>query len=150
MKLYNGFLTEKTPVALTYEEIVVGRKARLEVRFDPALIDMFARMTGDFNPLHMSDAFARAKGQQGRVAHGLLTAAFFSTVAGMMLPGRDCLIQHVKFDFRRPVPAGADLIMEAEVIQKVDAVKSLVLALTASDPGGIVYVTGRLNAGVTA
>lgn len=135
-------------LALAYEEIAVGRKAALEVRLTPELVDAFAKMTGDVNPLHVSDAFARDKGFPARLAHGLLSAAFFSTIAGTMLPGRDCILQSARFDFRKPVPAGETLTLEAVVTQKIDAVRALVLEISARNARGEVVLSGRLQAGV--
>jgi acyl dehydratase len=135
---------------LTFEEIAVGRKARLEVRLTPEMIDAFARLTGDLNPLHVSDEFAKSRGFPSRLAHGLLSAAFFSTICGMLLPGRDCLLQNVRFDFRKPVPAGTELTLEASVVQKIDAVRTLVLEVTARNAAGEVVLSGKIQAGVFA
>jgi 3-hydroxybutyryl-CoA dehydratase len=141
-------MSEGAAQVLTFDEIEVGRKARLDVRFTPELIDAFVKLTGDRNPLHVSGEFARGRGFPDRLAHGLLSAAFFSTICGMLLPGRDCLLQSVRFDFRKPVPAGTALTLEAEVVQKIDAVRALVLQVTARDADGGVVVTGKIQAGV--
>lgn len=133
---------------LSYDSISVGQKASLEVELTPALVDAFARLTGDINPLHVDDAFARGKGFPSRLAHGLLSAAFFSTIAGTMLPGRDCILQGVKVDFRKPVPAGTKLILSAVVTQKIDAVRALVMEISARDAAGQVVLSGKLQAGL--
>ena len=135
---------------LTFEEITVGRKARLDVRLTPETIDAFARLTGDLNPLHVCAEFARSRGFSDRLAHGMLSAAFFSTICGMLLPGRDCLLQSVKFDFRKPVPAGEALTLEATVVQKIDAVRALVLEVNARNAAGEVVLSGKIQAGVQA
>lgn len=133
---------------LRYEDIRLGQTAGLQVELTPALIDEFARLCGDVNPLHTDEAFARGKGFPARLAHGLLVGAFFSAVAGTLLPGRDCLLQSVRFDFKKPVPAGTKLSLEAVVIQKVDAVRTVVLEICARDQSGGKVVTGRMQAGL--
>ena len=143
-------MSEGAAQVLTFEEIEVGRKARLEVRLTAEAIDAFAGLTGDRNPLHVSGEFARSRGFPDRLAHGLLSAAFFSTIAGMLLPGRDCLLQSVRFDFRKPVPAGTALTLEATVVQKSDSTRSLVLEISARDGSGEVVLSGKLQAGVFA
>ena len=143
-------MSETAALVLTFEEIEVGRKARLEVRLTPELIDAFARLTGDLNPLHVSDEFARSRGFPARLAHGLLSASFFSAICGMLLPGRDCLLQSVRFDFRKPAPAGTALTLEAEVVQKIDAVRALVLQVSARNAAGEVVLSGKVQAGVFA
>ena len=141
-------MSEGAARVLTFEEIEVGRKARLEVRLTPELIDAFARLTGDFNPLHVSDEFARSRGFPDRLAHGLLSAAFFSAICGMLLPGRDCLLQSVKFDFRKPVPAGTALTLEVAVVQKIEAVRAIVLEISARNAAGETVISGKIQAGV--
>ncbi|MFI5348077.1 MAG: MaoC family dehydratase [Elusimicrobiota bacterium] len=141
-------MSEAAAQVLTFEEIEVGRKARLEARLTPDLIDAFARLTGDFNPLHVSGEFARSRGFPDRLAHGLLSAAFFSTICGMLLPGRDCLLQSVKFDFRKPVPAGTALTLEAVVVQKIEAVRAIVLEISARNAEGETVISGKIQAGV--
>jgi 3-hydroxybutyryl-CoA dehydratase len=141
-------MSEGAASVLTFEEIEVGRKALLHVRLTPEMIDAFARLTGDLNPLHVSGEFARSRGFSDRLAHGLLSAAFFSTICGMLLPGRDCLLQSVRFDFRKPVPAGTALTLEATVVQKIDAVRAIVLEVAARNAAGDVVLSGKIQAGV--
>lgn len=135
---------------LAFDELTVGLKASLDARLTPELIDAFARLTGDLNPLHTSAEFAKSKGFPDRLAHGLLSAAFFSTLCGMLLPGRDCVLQSVKFDFRKPVPAGTALTLEAVVVQKIDAVRAVVLEVSARNAAGEVVLSGKIQAGVLA
>jgi acyl dehydratase len=51
-------------------------------------IRQFAEASDDFNPLHVDEAFASKTAYRGRIAHGLLSASFGSTVIGTILPGR--------------------------------------------------------------
>ena len=143
-------MNEAKAAILAFDEIVVGQRATMSVRLTPELIDAFAKLTGDFNPMHTSDEFARERGFPNRLAHGLLTAAFFSTICGMLLPGRDCLLQNTRFDFRKPVPAGTPLKLEAVVVQKIDAVRAIVLEITARNAADEVVVSGKIQAGVLA
>jgi acyl dehydratase len=68
----------------------------------------------------------------------------------MLLPGRDCLLQSVRFDFRKPVPAGTELTLEATVVQKIDSVRALVLEVAARNAAGEVVLSGKIQAGVFA
>lgn len=134
--------------ALRYEDITLGQSARMEVELTPERIDAFALLSGDINPMHVDDRFAQGKGFPARLAHGLLAGAFFSAIAGTLLPGRDCLLQSARFDFKHPVPAGTRLTLEAKVIQKIDAVRTLVLELSARDLDGNILISGRMQAGM--
>ncbi len=143
-------MNEAKAAILTFDEIVVGQRVAMHVRLTPELIDAFARLTGDLNPMHMSDEFARERGFPNRLAHGLLTAAFFSTICGMLLPGRDCLLQSARFDFRKPVPADTPLKLEAVVVQKIEAVRAVVLEISARNAADEVVISGKIQAGVLA
>ncbi|MBI3298560.1 MAG: MaoC family dehydratase N-terminal domain-containing protein [Elusimicrobia bacterium] len=133
-----------------FQDIAVGERRELSVPVGPEVLDAFAAATGDVNPLHMDAGFARGKGFEGRVAHGLLIASYFSTLVGTMLPGRDCLLQSVRFDFKKPVLAGETLTFSVEVVQKVDAVRALVLEARAAGCDGVVRLSGRIQVGFTA
>lgn len=134
--------------ALSYDEIAVGRKAAIRVELTADKIDAFARLTGDINPLHADAEFAKSKGFPRRVSHGLLVGSFFSTIAGTLLPGRDCLLHSAKFDFKKPVLEGTTLDLEAVVVQKSDAARVLVLDISARGADGAVALSGRIQAAV--
>lgn len=136
--------------ALRFDEISVGDRESILVRVSAESLAAFAALSGDVNPLHVDDEFARERGFPGPVAHGLLVASFFSRLVGTMLPGRDCLLQQVRFDFKAPVTAGEALIFSVEVVQKVEAVKALVLDARATGEEGLVRVVGRIQVGFTA
>lgn len=140
---------ESQPIqVLRWADISMGQKASLRVHFTPEVVEAFAKLTGDINPLHMSAEFAKGKGFDDRLAHGLLVASFFSAIAGTMLPGRDCIIHYARFDYKKPVYVGAKLDLEAEVVQKVEAFKVLMLQVTATDETGNVVLGGRIQTGV--
>lgn len=143
-------MAEPTVKVLSFKEIVVGQTAGLTLNVTADLVDAFARLTGDVNPLHMSEEFAKTKGYAARVSHGLLTGAVFSAIAGTLLPGRDCLLQSARFEFKKPVLVGARLALEARVAQKIEAVSTIVLDISARDQNGEVVLSGRLQAGVSS
>ena len=79
----------------TYEDIKVGMNISFEKEITTDMEDMFRAITGDENPLHKDDDFAKSN-SDGRfprhVTFGMLTASLCSTVAGMYLPGKNSLI----------------------------------------------------------
>lgn len=136
--------------ALAFDDIPLGARRDRSVRVDPEALDAFAGLTGDVNPLHTDAAFAGGKGFKGRVAHGLLVSSYFSALIGTMLPGRDCLLQSAKFDYKRPVLEGETLAFSIEVVQRVEAVRTLVLDAKAVGADGAVRVAGRIQVGFTS
>jgi acyl dehydratase len=88
-----------------FDRIAPGAEARFSHRVSESDIDAFSALSGDVNPLHTDHEFARAKGFQGRVAHGMLGAAFLSRVIGTMLPGPGALWISQSFRFLLPIYA---------------------------------------------
>ena len=93
----------------TFDEIAVGDSESFSVTVTTEMMDRFRVDTGDINPLHNDESFALERGYTGRVAYGMLTASFLSTLAGVYMPGKWCLIQHVERDFPKPVYPGDTL-----------------------------------------
>jgi 3-hydroxybutyryl-CoA dehydratase len=69
-------------------------------------IALFAGVSGDTNPVHLNEEFARATPFKGRIAHGMLSASFISTVFGTRLPGPGCIYMSQTLRFKAPVRAG--------------------------------------------
>lgn len=135
---------------LNFDEIRPGDRRQTSVIVGAAAIDAFAALTGDVNPLHVDSAFAKDRGFPARVAHGMLVTSHFSAIVGTMLPGRDCLLQSAKFDYKKPVLEGETITLSVEVVQKVDSVRVLVLDAKATGSDGSLRVSGRIQVGFTA
>ena len=92
-----------------------GRSVRVELLVDDQQMRRFAELSGDFNPLHVDEHFAKAKGFQGRVVYGALLLAKISELIGMRLPGRDGVWASVQLEFLRPLYVGQPALLEASV-----------------------------------
>lgn len=93
-------------------------------------IELFARLSGDRNPVHFDDAFARRLGFDGRIAHGAVTASLLSAMLGMELPGPGAIFLEQRVRFLAPVRPG-DTIVGELVVTNVRADKPiLTLAAT--------------------
>ncbi len=90
-------------VADAVDPIATGMSA--DVPFIVSRDDMarFASVSGDLNPLHADDLFARRKGFDGTVVYGALLIAKVSQLIGMRLPGRDALWLSIAMDFVKPL-----------------------------------------------
>ena len=111
----------------TFDECFIGKKECFEADVTQAKMSQFCAMSGDVNPLHNDDDFARGRGFDGRVGYGLLSASFFSTLVGVYLPGEKCLIQEVNYKFLKPVYPGDLLEVAGEVIDRDERTKQLLL-----------------------
>ena len=92
--------------ALTLSELGPGFRAAVDFTVTAEQMRQFAELSGDFNPLHTDEAFARRKGFEGRVVYGALLVALVSRLIGMELPGQDGVWASVSLDFRKPLYVG--------------------------------------------
>ena len=117
----------------TIEDIQVGMSASFKKLITKEMGDSFRVITGDENPLHKEDDFAleiSGGNFKGHAAFGMLTASFYSTVAGMYLPGKYSLIHSFdEISFMKPVFVGDELTVTAEVIDKDEALKMIRLKI---------------------
>jgi 3-hydroxybutyryl-CoA dehydratase len=88
------------------EEIEIGMSRSLSKTIGDAEIRAFAEVSSDHNPVHLDDAYARDTIFEGRIAHGMLTAALISAVIGEQLPGHGSVYLGQSLKFRAPVRPG--------------------------------------------
>ena len=88
------------------EEIEIGMSRSLSKTIGDAEIRAFAAISSDHNPVHLDDAYARDTIFEGRIAHGMLTAALISAVIGEQLPGHGSVYLGQTLKFRAPVRPG--------------------------------------------
>ena len=119
----------------TFEEIKTGMEEQFSVTITEQMMQQFREMTGDVNPLHCADTFAKEKGFAGKVAYGMLTASFLSTMAGVYLPGENSLIQSVEVKFVKPVFPGEEITFTGKVSEINDTFRFLVLKVTGTVTG---------------
>ena len=72
---------------LTFEQIEIGLSVEFLVTISESMVDDFAKVSGDFSPIHMDDKYAKSTSFGKRVVHGMLLGSFLSRVDGMYLPG---------------------------------------------------------------
>jgi len=101
---------------LVYE---VGRAAEMTRSFTGEDLLRFAEITGDRNPIHLSEEFAARTRFGERIAHGILTAGLVSAVIGMKLPGPGCLYLSQTLSFRAPVRIGDRITARVEIVERI-------------------------------
>ena len=110
-----------------YEAIRIGQHAKYVRTVTSEDIEMFGQVSGDYNPLHFNEDWAKTTMFKGRIAHGILTATYVSTVIGMKLPGPGTIYISQNMKFRRPVRIGDTITARVEVISKNDEKEFLTL-----------------------
>lgn len=114
------------------EELSVGMSAVFAKTITESDIVMFSGVTGDMNPVHVNEDFAKDTIFKGRIAHGMLTASLISTVLGMKMPGPGCIYLSQDLKFLAPVRPGDTVAARAVITDIIPEKKRIVCKTTAS------------------
>ena len=98
-----------------FEDLVIGMSDSITRTMTDADIRKFADATGDTNPIHLDEEFAKASIFKTRIAHGMLTASHISSVFATRLPGAGCIYVSQGFTFKAPVRIGDAVTARVEV-----------------------------------
>jgi 3-hydroxybutyryl-CoA dehydratase len=104
------------------EDLEVGMEAAHERVVTGGDIEAFAELSGDNNPVHLDADFAAKSPFKARIAHGMLTASFISTILGTKLPGYGCIYLSQTLRFKAPVRIG-DTVRALARISSLDRAK---------------------------
>ncbi len=132
------------------EDLVEGQTYSFLASITPQEMMHFCQLSGDTNPLHMDDDFARKRGFRSRVVYGLLMGAYVSRMAGMFLPGKNCLLLGVDLKFVSPCYVGDTIEVTAVVREISMALKAAVLKVVITNKAsGHVLARGKVTVGFT-
>ena len=109
------------------EDLKVGQSETFGKTVTDADIVLYAGVSGDTNPVHLDDEYAAETMFKGRIAHGMLSAAFISTVIGTKLPGPGCIYVNQSLKFKAPVKAGDTVAAHCEITELLPEKKFIVL-----------------------
>lgn len=112
---------------MRYEEIQPGQKAQIRHQITDADIEAFVKLTGDDNKLHTNKEYAASTSFKKPVAHGMISASFISTLIGTKIPGDGALWYEQHLEFLLPVRVGDEIVVNAEVIKKIDRLQAIEL-----------------------
>ena len=99
-----------------FEELSVGMAHETHHTITEEDIELFAKVSGDYNPIQLDEEYAKKTPFGQRIAHGALTASYISGILGNDLPGPGAIFTHLEMRFRRPVFIGDTLHATSEVI----------------------------------
>ncbi|MEW5945251.1 MAG: MaoC family dehydratase [bacterium] len=129
----------------TYEELSIGDRASAAKTISESDVYGFAGITGDFNPVHVNEEFARRTPFGTRIAHGGLSAGLAAPVLGMKLPGLGTVVTRMNVWFRAPVRFGDTITCAAEVVEKNDEKKRVKMKLTWTNQRGEEVMGGEAS-----
>jgi len=107
------------------------------------MLDDFARLSGDYNPLHMNENYAYSTIFKRRVCHGMLVASFFSRLVGMYIPGKNALYFSQTLKFIHPCFIDDTLKIEGKVLDKSESTKLITLKTSVFNDMGKCIIDGQ-------
>jgi 3-hydroxybutyryl-CoA dehydratase len=105
-------------------------------------IELFGEVSGDVNPVHFDEEFAKGTIFKGRIAHGVLSSSYISTVLGMKMPGPGTIFMSLTTRFKAPVRIG-DTVTATCTVREVVADKRRVLFDCVCKVGEVTVVDGE-------
>ena len=104
----------------TFADLAVGMQVAIQNTVSERDVIDFARISGDHNPRHMDEEYAKTTQFKGRIAHGALSASYISAILGNDLPGPGAVFMELNLKFVRPVRIGDTVVSTAEVIEMIE------------------------------
>ena len=130
-------------IGKTIDELKIGDSAEFAKTVSEADIYLYAGITGDFNPAHINEAYARETFFKTRIAHGMLSAGFISAVIGTKLPGTGTIYMKQDLSFLAPVRIGDTITARVEVIGVLAEKNRVTLKTTCVNQEGVQILDGE-------
>ena len=108
------------------ESIVPGQSFTMEVKITESMVKDFADLSGDYNPLHLDEEFAKKTRFKNKIVHGALTTSYFSSIFGNHLPGNGSIILELNYKFMLPILID-DIAKYKVTASKIDYSKRIIL-----------------------
>ena len=126
-----------------YSDLSLGQSAEVTHTVTEEDIKTFGDLSGDYNPLHFDEEWAKTTMFKGRIAHGLLSASFISTAIGMKLPGPGTIYLGQSMKFMGPVRIGDTVTARVEVVALNDEKQRVTLKTTCTNQNQEVVIDGE-------
>ncbi len=104
----------------SYEDLEIGMSASFTKTVSESDVYLFAGISGDFNPMHLNEEFAKMTPFGTRIAHGALPQSLIAPVLGMKLPGLGTVIPEITVRFKKPTYFGDTITAIGEVVEKLE------------------------------
>jgi 3-hydroxybutyryl-CoA dehydratase len=130
-------------IGLTFDDLTVGQRASFSKTVSESDVYLYAGISGDFNPAHINQAYAETTAFKTRIAHGMLSAGFISTVLGNQLPGPGTIYMSQSLTFLAPVAIGDTITASVEVIELLAEKKRVRLKTVCTNQEGRDVLTGE-------
>ncbi|MBM4350758.1 MAG: MaoC family dehydratase [Deltaproteobacteria bacterium] len=123
-------------------ELKIGDAAQISKTITEEIVNEFARVTGDTNPVHTDQAYAEKTRFKGRIAHGVYSLGLFSTLLGNILPGYGTIFLSQEVTFLAPVRIGDTITARVEVVELLAEKNRAKFRTTCTNQEGAIVVDG--------
>ncbi len=130
-------------IGKTITQISVGSAAELVKTVSETDIYLYAGITGDFNPAHLNEVYAKTTFFKTRIAHGMLTAGFISAILGTQLPGPGTIYLKQELNFLAPVLIGDTITARVEAVEVIAEKNRVRFKTTCSNQDGKIVLDGE-------
>ena len=124
------------------DKLQVGDAAEFAKTVSETDIYLYAGITGDFNPAHVNENYAKNTFFKTRIAHGMLTAGFISAIIANQLPGPGTIYLKQELSFLAPVHIGDTITARVEIIELNTEKNRVRLKTTCSNQDGVMVLEG--------
>lgn len=129
--------------SLSLADLKIGDQARMTKAFSAEDVAGFARITGDTNPVHLDEAYAKTTIFGTRIVHGMLVGSLFGTLFGTVMPGLGTIYVFQSLKFIRPVRLGEPVTATVTVKEILWEKKRAVFDCTAVNENGETVLVGE-------
>ncbi len=125
------------------DELKIGDFEEFAKTVTESDVYLYAGVTGDLNPAHINEEYAKGTFFKERIAHGMLSAGFISAVLGMKLPGPGTIYLKQELQFKAPVKIGDTVTAKAEVSEITLEKNRIKLKTTCTNQDGVLLLDGE-------
>jgi acyl dehydratase len=128
---------------IPYDELEIGTSGTYSKLLTEEDMILFAKISGDVNPVHLDEVFAKDTLFKGRIGHGMWTGAVVSAAVATVLPGPGSIYMEQNLRFRKPVRPGDELTVTLTVTEKIDKRRVVALDCSVVNQDGVVVAVGE-------
>ena len=136
-------MVPEKPEEYKLRDIEPGLSKQFKVVITKLMSAEFAKLSGDYTPLHTNEEFARTTDFNRIICHGLLLVSFFSRLIGMHLPGKNALCLSHSINYLYPAFINDEITVNGVVLSKSNATRIINLRTTITNSSGICLVDGQ-------
>ncbi len=131
-----------------FEDLDVGMTFEFKEVITEEKMALFLKLSGDNNILHCDEEYAKKSNMKGRVVYGMLASSFYSTLVGVYLPGKNCLLQEIKITFNNPLYIGEQITVSGTITEKDKIFKRIEVKASIKTEDGKVVSKAKIKVGV--